>query len=173
MDRKLNGPTASLTNLERSTHPEFPLSGQATRLAQTLGARPASVLDAHSSRSADPDRRYCLQAERPCLHHILYRGSMYGEGFGADDAELFHWRRLQSVSIGHDVWLGHGVLMMPGAKTDHGAVIGSGSGSGRGIEAVAWWDWTHEELQARQDKLKDVGRMLAAHERRRAAGAAV
>jgi len=76
-----------------------------------------------------------LEPEHPCLHHIFYRSSMYGEGFGADDAELFHWRRLQRISIGHDVWLGHGVLMMPGVKTDHGAVIGSGSG--RGIEAVA------------------------------------
>lgn len=132
--------------------------------------------------------------ERPCLHHILYRGSMYGEGFGEDDAELFHWRRLQRVSIGHDVWLGHGVVIMPGVKIGHGAVIGSGSivtrdvpawtiaagnpcrpirprftpAIARAIEAVAWWDWSHEELQARQDELKDVRRMLAAHERRQA-----
>jgi hypothetical protein len=109
-----------------------------------------------------------LQPERPCLHHIFYRSSMYGEDFGADDAELVHWRRLQRVSIGHDVWLGHCFIIMRGVKIGHDAVIGSGTGSS--IEAVAWWDWTHEELQARQDELKDVRRMLAAHERRKVAG---
>lgn len=87
---------------------------------------------------------------------------------------------------------------MPGVKIGHGAVIGSGSivtrdvpawtiaagnpcrairprftpAIGKAIEAVAWWDWTHEELQARQDELKDVRKMLAAHSRRQSAVAA-
>lgn len=63
--------------------------------------------------------------ERPCQHHILYRASMYG--IGEDDAELFHWRRLQRVSIGHDTWIGHGVVIMPGVRIGNGAVVGSGS----------------------------------------------
>jgi phosphonate metabolism protein (transferase hexapeptide repeat family) len=133
--------------------------------------------------------------ERPCLHHILYRGPMYGEGFGADDAELFHWRRLQRVRIGHDVWIGHGVVIMPGVTIGNGAVIGSGSivtgdvpawtiaagnpcrpirprfspSIARAIEAVAWWDWSHAELQARQQELRDVRKLLAAHAQRQTA----
>lgn len=123
--------------------------------------------------------------ERPCQHHILYRGSMYAAG--DDDAALFHWRRLQRVTIGHDVWIGHGAIIMPGVSIGNGAVVGSGSIVTRNvpaytivagnpariirprfgpaiasaIESVAWWDWDHETLIARLDDLRDLRRFLA------------
>jgi phosphonate metabolism protein (transferase hexapeptide repeat family) len=123
--------------------------------------------------------------ERPCQHHILYRGSMYG--VGADDPELFHWRQLQRVTIGHDTWIGHGAVIMPGVTVGNGAVVGSGSivtrdvapytivaGSparpirprfspaiAAAVEKVAWWDWDHATLAARLDDLRDMRHFLA------------
>jgi hypothetical protein len=123
--------------------------------------------------------------ERPCQHHILYRGSMYG--IGEDDPELFHWRRLQRVTIGHDTWIGHGAVIMPGVLVGNGAVVGSGSivtrdvppfmivaGSparpirprfpkavAEAVEQVAWWHWDHATLAARLDDLRDMRRFLA------------
>lgn len=125
--------------------------------------------------------------ERPCQHHILYRASMYG--IGEDDAELFHWRRLQRVSIGHDTWIGHGVVIMPGVRIGNGAVVGSGSivtrdvpaytivagnpakpirprfarAIAEAIEQTAWWDWDHATLVERMDDLRDMRRFLAKH----------
>lgn len=125
--------------------------------------------------------------ERPCQHHILYRASMYDAG--QDDAELFHWRRLQRVRIGHDTWIGHGAVIMPGVTIGNGAVVGSGSvvtrdvppymivaGSparpirprfpsaiAKAVERTAWWDWDHPTLLSRLDDLRDLRRFLARH----------
>ncbi len=78
------------------------------------------------------------------------------------------------VNIGHDVWIGHGAIMLPGRNIGTGAVIAagavvtkdvpaytivagnpaphrSGGGSPRHIAerlaALAWWDWDHEALR--------------------------
>lgn len=74
--------------------------------------------------------------------------------------------------VGHDVWFGYGVTVMPGVRIGHGAVIASGSvvvddvpdyGVVGGnpaklirtrysedevarLLAVAWWDWPAEQL---------------------------
>ena len=127
--------------------------------------------------------------ERPSQHHMLYRASMYG--MGEDDPELFHWRRLQRVSIGHDVWIGHAAVIMPGVRIGNGAVIGSGSivtrdvaaytivggnparpikprfsrAIAEAVEQTAWWDWDHATLSERLDDLRDLRRFLARHTR--------
>ena len=41
--------------------------------------------------------------EMPCQHHMLYRKSLYG--FGQNDKAFFNYRKVQEVSIGHDVWI--------------------------------------------------------------------
>lgn len=56
-------------------------------------------------------------------HHFTYRRSLFG--FGEDDAKLFAVCREKRVVIGHDVWLGHHVMVMPGVKIENGAVVGS------------------------------------------------
>src|SRR5947208_16662144 len=51
--------------------------------------------------------------------HFTYRSSAYFHG-EQDDAEFFEWRRSHGVRIGHDVWIGHGAIVLSGRT------IGSG-----------------------------------------------
>jgi phosphonate metabolism protein (transferase hexapeptide repeat family) len=110
--------------------------------------------------------------QRVSQHHFTYRASAYFDG-AADDAGFFDWRRSRPVSIGHDVWIGHGAIVLAGRGIGNGAVVGAGSVvtrdvpaytivagvpakpvrrrfpeelAGR-IEALAWWDWEHQRLR--------------------------
>jgi acetyltransferase-like isoleucine patch superfamily enzyme len=46
---------------------------------------------------------------RASQSHFTYRAAAYFPG-EADEPELFEWRRGQPVTIGHDVWIGHGAI---------------------------------------------------------------
>ena len=48
---------------------------------------------------------------RASQSHFTYRASAYFKG-EADESEFFDWRREHHVSIGHDVWIGHGVVIL-------------------------------------------------------------
>lgn len=124
--------------------------------------------------------------ERPTQHHFTYRRVMYGLAT-EDDADFFEWRRRQRVSIGHDTWIGHGVVIMPGVSIGHGAVVGSHSVVTRDVpayaivagaparvlrmrfpsdiadalQATAWWDWPHDLLAERMADFCDLRRFLA------------
>lgn len=124
--------------------------------------------------------------ERVTLHHITYRRKRYGAD-ESDDAQFFEWRRRQRVHIGHDTWIGHGVVIMPGVRIGHGAVVGSNSvvtrdvppyaivagaparvlrmrfapAIAQALQATAWWDWDHATLTERLPDLHDVRRFLA------------
>ena len=54
--------------------------------------------------------------------HFTYRASSYFPG-ESDDAEFFAWRREHHVHIGHDVWIGHGAVILPGRSIGTGAVV--------------------------------------------------
>lgn len=109
--------------------------------------------------------------ERLTTHKITYRPNEYFKFHGIDQA--FRERRRQKhVTIGHDVWIGHGAVIMPGVAVGHGAVIGAnavvtknvgpyevvaGSPARRikmrfndavaeRIMTLAWWDWPAEKL---------------------------
>src|SRR4249919_2074906 len=62
--------------------------------------------------------------ERVTQHHMTYRRQQYG--FGPDDDAFFDWRRDHKVTVGHDVWIGHGAVLLPGVTVGTGAVIGAG-----------------------------------------------
>lgn len=113
--------------------------------------------------------------DAPALHHFIYRRSLFG--FGEDDAAFFNHRRSLITTLGHDTWIGHGAIIMPGLRIGHGAVVGAGSvvtkdvpdfsivagnpakliryrfdpETIRKLIAVAWWDWDHETLKHRVD----------------------
>lgn len=63
---------------------------------------------------------------RPTQHHMTYRRAAYGFGEHDDDS-FFDWRRDAHVSIGHDVWMGHGAIILPGVTVGTGAVIAAGA----------------------------------------------
>ncbi|PJF28180.1 MAG: acetyltransferase [Phototrophicales bacterium] len=117
---------------------------------------------------------------RVTQHHMTYRRAMYG--FGEDDKAFFDWRREHRCIIGHDVWIGHAAIVMPGVQIGTGAVIGSGAVVTKNIApyeiavgvparpirkrfsddviaklmAIAWWDWDHDTLKARIDEMNDL-----------------
>lgn len=108
---------------------------------------------------------------RTSQHHFQYRASKYG--MGEDDEAFFAWRRANSCSIGHEVWLGHGAVVLPGRSVGIGAVVGAGAvvtkdvapytivagnpaqvirpryehaATSEAMQALAWWDWSHAKL---------------------------
>ena len=109
--------------------------------------------------------------QRASLHHFTYRSSWYFEG-EADDAAFFEWRAEHGIEIGHDTWIGHGAVIMPGVKVGHGAIIGSNAVVTKDVAdfaiavgvpakpirqrfpdpiadrllALGWWDWSHKKL---------------------------
>lgn len=110
---------------------------------------------------------------RASLHHFTYRAGDYWPE-EQNEAGFFEWRRENHVSIGHDVWIGHGATILPGVTIGNGAAIGAGAvvakdvapytivggvpaklikyrfspEIGARLDALAWWDWSHEALRA-------------------------
>lgn len=109
---------------------------------------------------------------RATQHHFTYRAKRYGFA-EADDAAFFQWRRDAHVAIGHDVWIGHGAVVLAGVSVGTGAVIAAGAVVSKPVDpytivggvparpikrrhepaiaerlmALAWWDWPYERLK--------------------------
>lgn len=129
--------------------------------------------------------------DRASLHHFLYRSNLYWPEEPADDA-FFERRSARRVTIGHDVWIGHGAIIRPEVTIGTGAVVGAGAVVTRdvapytvvvGVPAekmrrrfpklvarrlmeLAWWDWDHDRLQmALNDfRMLEVEAFLAKYE---------
>jgi phosphonate metabolism protein (transferase hexapeptide repeat family) len=104
--------------------------------------------------------------------HFVYRASEYFED-EPDEASFFDWRRADAVTLGHDVWVGHGAVILPGVEIGTGAIIAAGAvvtksvasyqivggvpakiirrrfaeAVGERLLALSWWDWSHERLR--------------------------
>lgn len=112
-------------------------------------------------------------AWRVSQHKITYRPNEYFTGAKLDK-EFRERRASRIVEIGHDVWVGHGAVIMPGIAIGHGAVIAAGAVVTKDVAphavaagvparflkwrfepkiseriiALAWWDWEHARLAA-------------------------
>ncbi|MFN3671047.1 MAG: chloramphenicol acetyltransferase [Bosea sp. (in: a-proteobacteria)] len=110
--------------------------------------------------------------QRASQSHFTYRASAYFDD-AEDDADFFAWRRSTPVAIGHDVWIGHGAIILPGRSIGTGAVVAGGAVVTKDVApysivagnpakpirprfpqeiaerlmALAWWDWEHERLR--------------------------
>ncbi|MGF7004851.1 DapH/DapD/GlmU-related protein [Aminobacter sp. BE322] len=109
--------------------------------------------------------------ERLTTHKVSYRPNEYFRYLGVD-GDFRERRRAKPVTVGNDVWIGHGAVIMPGVSIGNGAVIGANAVVTRDvgpfevvagvpatrlkmrfpaevvarIEALAWWDWPAERL---------------------------
>lgn len=114
--------------------------------------------------------------------HFTYRSSAYFDGETDEDA-FFDWRRSTPVTIGHDVWIGHGAIILAGRRIGNGAVVAAGAvvtkdvapytivaGVGAkvvkrrfseeladALQALAWWDWDHERLRQALPDFRALG----------------
>ncbi len=117
--------------------------------------------------------------ERVSQHKITYRPNEYFL-YAKVDKAFREARRESVVEIGHDVWIGHGAIVMPGVKIGHGAVIAAGAVVTKNVEpyaivagvpakcikwrfpksirerimALAWWDWPHDRLAQVVDDMR-------------------
>ena len=83
------------------------------------------------------------------------------------------------MTIGHDVWIGHGALILPGARLGHGVIVGAGAVVAGAVPdyaivagnparvvrmrfdanriarllALGWWDWPLERIAARLEAI--------------------
>lgn len=122
--------------------------------------------------------------ERVAMNHFTYRSSAYG--MGEDELGFFDRRRAAWVTLGNDVWVGHGAVILPGVSIGDGAVVGAGAVVSRDVppfavaigvparihrlrfapetvaslQRIAWWNWSHAALR---EALGDI-RGLSAEE---------
>ena len=109
---------------------------------------------------------------RASQHHFQYRADQYA--LGDREEAFFDWRRAHPVTLGHDVWIGFGAVVLPGVSVGTGAVVAAGAVVSRDVAAyqivggtpakpigarfpdavaealqrIAWWDWSHDALKA-------------------------
>ena len=126
--------------------------------------------------------------DRISQHKITYRPNEYFL-YAKIDKEFREERRKAVVEIGHDVWIGHGAIVMPGIKIGHGAVVAAGAVVTKDVAAydvvggvparhikwrfpkairqriiaLGWWDWEHDRLARAVDEMRvlDVRSFLA------------
>ena len=109
---------------------------------------------------------------RAAMHHFSYRAKSY-ELAEEDHEPFFQWRRDNRVTLGHDVWCGHGAIILPGNTIGTGAVVAAGAVVTKDVAPftivggtparpirerfdkrlqdaileIAWWDWSHEKIK--------------------------
>ncbi|GES48257.1 hypothetical protein Rhsp01_04500 [Rhizobium sp. NBRC 114257] len=108
------------------------------------------------------------------MHRFTYCPEYYAAGAVRDHA-FFDRRKEDRAVIGNDVWIGHGVIVLPGVKAGNGAVLAAGAVVSKDVQpytvvggipakfirerftrtiaerltSIAWWDWPFETIMER------------------------
>lgn len=117
--------------------------------------------------------------DRISQHKITYRPNEYFVG-ARIDKDFRESRIADRVEIGHDVWIGHGAIILPGVRIGHGAVVAAGAVVTKDVDpyaivagvparflrwrfppeistriiALSWWDWDHDRLSRAVDDMR-------------------
>lgn len=109
--------------------------------------------------------------DRASQHRFTYCPEYYDAQAERDNG-FFADRRADRVIIGNDVWIGHGVIVLPGVAVGDGAVLAAGAVVTKEVppytivggvpakvirarfaadiaaqlQAIAWWNWPLEKL---------------------------
>ncbi len=111
--------------------------------------------------------------ERISQHKFTYRPNEYFV-FAKVDKDYREKRQAARVQIGHDVWIGHGAIILPGLQIGDGAVVAAGAVVTKNVDpyeivagvaashlkwrfektireriiALQWWHWPQGKLAA-------------------------
>lgn len=163
-----------------------------------------SYVERHSELIYTQTGRFCAIAadvrlnalnhpiDRVSQHKFTYRANEYFVGKKLDHG--FREQRMKEgrVVLGHDVWIGHGAIVLPGVTIGTGAVVGAGCVVTHNVEPyaivagtparfvrwrfepdiahrllqLAWWNWSHDQLADAVDDMArlDVAAFLDKHD---------
>ncbi|GES45257.1 hypothetical protein RsS62_45090 [Rhizobium dioscoreae] len=108
------------------------------------------------------------------MHRFTYCPEYYAASAVRDHA-FFDRRKEDRAVIGNDVWIGHGVIVLPGVQVGDGAVLAAGAVVSKDVQpytvvggipakfirerftrtiaerltSIAWWDWPFETIMER------------------------
>nr|WP_314420901.1 DapH/DapD/GlmU-related protein [uncultured Erwinia sp.] len=163
------------SQMEYSTLGDFSYVGEYCSVADASIGKFVAI--ANSVRIGAPNH----PMERPSQHRITYCPEYYSAS-AVRDAGFFSRRRDDKVIIGHDVWIGHAAIVLPGVTIGDGAVIAAGAvvsknvepytivggvpaktirprfspQTGHRLQQIAWWDWPLETIIERLADFQDA-----------------
>jgi len=153
--------------LEYSSLGDFSYVGEHCCIADTTIGRFTAI--ANQVRIGAPNH----PMDRASQHRFTYCPEYYAADANRDHG-FFAARRAARVVIGNDVWIGHGVIVLPGLTIGDGAVLAAGAVVTKNVapytvvggvpakplrvrfhpaiatrlQRIAWWNWPLEKLMA-------------------------